>query len=272
MTRKQGMAYLLCAAAVAVCAAAPAVFLRGVDAAYFGRQQTVADPYTAPTPTGKDYYLLRQLRARQTQRTAVEAEPAEAAPMRPQIYISQNAGYFGSMDWNADYKITVADALQSLADAGAIPQPWVDCALDWTDTESPDYTDYSGAYYPMNTVYYTFDSVGVLVLHRCMVLDGSVCTALSLTMDSRTGQVISVWISAPGEKDLPDADETALTAFAEQAGLASLGDWATRTDWSYTTALYSQNGGAVVAADHKPYETNGVERQYYSIALSLENP
>ena len=161
---------------------------------------TVADPYTAPTPTGKDYYLLRQLRARQTQRTAVEAEPAEAAPMRPQIYISQNASYFGSMDWNTDYKITVADALQSLADAGAIPQPWVDCALDWTDTESPDYTDYSGSYYPMNTVYYTFDSVGVLVLRRCMVLDGSVCTALSLTMDSRTGQVISVWISAPGEK------------------------------------------------------------------------
>ena len=32
MTRKQGVAYLLCAAAVAVCAAAPAVFLRGVDA------------------------------------------------------------------------------------------------------------------------------------------------------------------------------------------------------------------------------------------------
>ena len=41
MTRKQGVAYLLCAAAVTVCAAAPAVFLRGVDAAYFGRQQTL---------------------------------------------------------------------------------------------------------------------------------------------------------------------------------------------------------------------------------------
>ena len=54
----------LCIAAVLACAAAPAAFLAASDAAYFGRVETVADPYRAPTPTADDYYILRQLAAR----------------------------------------------------------------------------------------------------------------------------------------------------------------------------------------------------------------
>lgn len=54
----------LCIAAVLACAAAPAAFLAASDAAYFGRVETVADPYRAPTPTADDYYILRQLPAR----------------------------------------------------------------------------------------------------------------------------------------------------------------------------------------------------------------
>ena len=53
----------LCIAAVLACAAAPAAFLAASDAAYFGRVETVADPYRAPTPTADDYYILRQLAA-----------------------------------------------------------------------------------------------------------------------------------------------------------------------------------------------------------------
>ncbi len=44
----------LCIAAVLACAAAPAAFLAASDAAYFGRVETVADPYRAPTPTADD--------------------------------------------------------------------------------------------------------------------------------------------------------------------------------------------------------------------------
>lgn len=40
----------LCTVAVLGCAAAPAVFLAAADAASFGRVETVADPYVAPTP------------------------------------------------------------------------------------------------------------------------------------------------------------------------------------------------------------------------------
>ena len=45
----------LCTVAVLGCAAAPAVFLAAADAASFGRVETVADPYVAPTPTADDY-------------------------------------------------------------------------------------------------------------------------------------------------------------------------------------------------------------------------
>ena len=48
----------LCIATVLACAAAPAAFLAASDAAYFGRVETVADPYRAPTPTADDYYIL----------------------------------------------------------------------------------------------------------------------------------------------------------------------------------------------------------------------
>ena len=62
--KKPRLAAALCAVVVLVCAAAPAVFLSVVDAASLGHSQAVADPYTAPTPTADDYYLLRQLSAR----------------------------------------------------------------------------------------------------------------------------------------------------------------------------------------------------------------
>lgn len=61
--KKPRLAAALCAVVVLVCAAAPAVFLSVVDAASLGHSQAVADPYTAPTPTADDYYLLRQLSA-----------------------------------------------------------------------------------------------------------------------------------------------------------------------------------------------------------------
>ena len=45
------LAGALCALAVLVCAAAPAVFLAAADAAALGRTAAVQDPYTAPTTT-----------------------------------------------------------------------------------------------------------------------------------------------------------------------------------------------------------------------------
>ena len=84
----------LCIAAVLACAAAPAAFLAASDAAYFGRVETVAGPYRAPTPTADDYYILRQLAARGQDTTARQTTPQQeqdAAPQTPKVYIGASA-------------------------------------------------------------------------------------------------------------------------------------------------------------------------------------
>ena len=76
------LAAALCAVVVLVCAAAPAVFLSVVDAASLGHSQAVADPYTAPTPTADDYYLLRQLSARQLTQSKYTFQPGDTGQER----------------------------------------------------------------------------------------------------------------------------------------------------------------------------------------------
>ena len=77
------LAGALCALAVLVCAAAPAVFLAAADAAALGRTAAVQDPYTAPVPSGDDYYLLRQLAERAAQsQTAYTPLPPGRLPRR----------------------------------------------------------------------------------------------------------------------------------------------------------------------------------------------
>jgi len=73
----------LCAAAVLACAAMPAAFLAVTDAAYIGRVVPVADPYTAPTPTADDYYILRQLAARRQDSAMLPRAEEPTAPGTP---------------------------------------------------------------------------------------------------------------------------------------------------------------------------------------------
>ena len=54
-----------------------------------------------------------------------------------------------------------------------------------------------------------------------------------------------------------------------QAGLASLGDWTARPDLTYTQALYSTNGQALVAADCKNYAIADVTMPYFSLGITL---
>lgn len=246
-------ALLLCAAGVAVCAAAPAVFLRGADALYFARPQTVADPYTAPVPSGDDYYILRQLQAQQAARETTLREEAsgQSGISSPRVYIGAASDLY-SMNTNYEYRTTAADMLQSLADGGTLPQVWVDAALDWNDTETNEYDDYGSSYW-LDTVYYSYDSVGVITFRRYGVYAGQLRTVFAITADSRTGQVLAVWLSAPAGSRPPALDESNLRAFVAQAGLTSLGDWTLRDDLNYTNALYSRNGEVLAAVDCKTY-------------------
>ena len=230
----------LCIAAVLACAAAPAAFLAASDAAYFGRVETVADPYRAPTPTADDYYILRQLTARGQDTTAAE------------------------------------NALWQLAESSAVPRFWVEQTVGDT-VDYGSYTDANGQYYNLNSAYCTTDSLGFVTVRKFARENDTLFTRYSITMDGRTGMIVEVWFSLPAadaaETPLPGAD--ALRSFAAQAGLESLGDWAAPESSPYDCALYSANGGALITASTHPYTytgytaADGAERWYYSLALQI---
>ena len=159
--KKPRLAAALCAVVVLVCAAAPAVFLSVVDAASLGHSQAVADPYTAPTPTADDYYLLRQLSARQLTQSKYTFQPGDTGQERkPLIYYNNQANDLTDMTNGWDYVDTVNTALQSLADAGAISQAWADYAADWYSTEETTLTTYDERQYSLTVPYYSVEQPG----------------------------------------------------------------------------------------------------------------
>lgn len=245
----------LCIAAVLACAAAPAAFLAASDAAYFGRVETVADPYRAPTPTADDYYILRQLAARGQDTTARQTTPQQ----------------------EQDAATTAAEnALWQLAESSAVPRFWVEQTVGDT-VDYGSYTDANGQYYNLNSAYCTTDSLGFVTVRKFARENDTLFTRYSITMDGRTGMIVEVWFSLPAadaaETPLPGAD--ALRSFAAQAGLESLGDWAAPESSPYDCALYSANGGALITASTHPYTytgytaADGAERWYYSLALQI---
>lgn len=268
------LAAALCAAAVLGCAAAPAVFLAVTDAAYFGRVETVAAPYQAPTPTADDYYILRQLAARGQERTAAGQLEKPGAQPGLKMYIGASAS-IEAMSWADAATATAAEnALLQLAESGAVPQRWAQQAVDDT-VDYGSYTDYNDQYYNLNSAYCTTDSLGFVTVRRFAVENGTLFTRYSVTMDSRTGIAVEVWLSLPAAMaaDTAMPGEDALRQFAAQAGLESLGDWAAPADSPYACALYSANGQALITASTHPYTYTGytsaetADRWYYSLSL-----
>lgn len=268
----------LCTAAVLVCAAAPAVFLTAVDAAALGHSEAVADAYRAPTPQGSDYYILRQLTARQQQQSSmVEANPTEESktPSALKMYIGAQSGLESMMN-GYQYKETVDAAFQTLVDCGAIAPEWASWATDWKENEY--FEIYTGQAYDLSLPYYATDSLGFVTLKRFALEQETLYTVFSLTMDSRTGVVTQVWVSAPrqGETTPAAPDEAGLRAFADQAGLENLGDWAVPEQTPYAHALYSANGEALITATVSPYEYSGwndgniVTSDRWFLSLSLQ--
>lgn len=261
----------LCLCVVLACAATPAVFLAATDAASFNTIETVADPYTAPTPTAEDYYILRQLAARaQNGVSEPVAEPAEIPRQGPKLYISA-AKNLSTMDYADEATRTeVLDALNRLAACGAVPQDWVDQLSKYTD-DGAEYR-YGGVYYDLNMAFCSVDSLGFVTVRWFDGQGQDLYTRASVTIDSRTGTVVEVWFSLPADSAPPVQlpDEDALRAFAAQAGLEGLGDWAAPADSSYTCALYSANGSALIAASTHPYTVYDADRCYYSLTLQAE--
>lgn len=273
----------LCTAAVLLCAAAPALFLTAVDMSSIGRSEAVQGAYTAPVPSGEDYYILRQLKARdQQQQSTASVERLPEQPEQPEpdlkLYIGAQSG-LESMSNGYEYRETVDTALQNLASQGVLDPAWVAWATDWEEGDgSWWYEGYNGGYYDLTIPYCATDSLGFVTIKRFGLEQGALYTAFSLTMDTRTGVVTQLWISAPREGDTAPAapDENGLRAFASQAGLEALGDWAVPENSPYGCALYSRNGEALISAAVNAYDYTAwtenvtVTQPRWFLSLSLQ--
>lgn len=252
---KRGLLLAVCAAAIVPLAAIPLGWFAVTDAALVGQRQNQETPYTSLVPTGNDYYLLRQLNTR-----VKLAERGSTGPIYSEedgvqgMYVS-GATYSGGMNYADSDMVAYRDeVLKTLVDGGVLPQTWYDQVKEEID------------YWAAST-YYSTDSLGFLRLKTYVGENSGICL-LNLEVDSRTGKVVSLWISALQGHEI-DAS-TALPAWVELNELDGLGDWTVPTGTDYEqSGLYSQNGQALMtcATGVDTYSSYGDLRQFLSLQL-----
>lgn len=287
MTRNARRLTALCALAVACSAAAPAAVLAAADARTMNTVRRSAQPFTASVPCADDYYILRQLTLRSEGRNEQPRELPDLPNADRGLFIgastsltTMTAGYESIYD-------KARAALEHLADSGVLPAPWLD-AMVTPEQQTNMFYDYDagGAEYWLGYPYYSVDTLGFVTITMFTLRGQQARTAWTLTLDSRTGQVVSLWLSAEaplGEVEwtdgeqavlehadpLPTPDKDALLAWANELGLETLGDW-TEPGGSYTNALYSPNGRALLTAACHPYTADGGTYWYLSMAVTPE--
>lgn len=287
MTRNARRLTALCALAVACSAAAPAAVLAAADARTMNTVRRSAQPFTASVPCADDYYILRQLTLRSEGRNEQARELPELPNANRGLFIgastsltTMTAGYESIYD-------KARAALEHLADSGVLPAPWLDAMVTPEQQANMFYFyDAGGAEYWLGYPYYSVDTLGFVTITMFTLRGQQARTAWTLTLDSRTGQVVSLWLSAEapfGEVEwtdgeqavlvradpLPTPDKDALLAWANELGLETLGDW-TEPGGSYTNALYSPNGRALLTAACHPYTADGGTYWYLSMAVTPE--
>ena len=285
MTRNARRLTALCALAVACSAAAPAAVLAAADARTMNTVRRSAQPFTASVPCADDYYILRQLTLRSEGRNEQARELPELPNANRGLFIgastslsTMTAGYESIYD-------KARAALEHLTDSGVLPAPWLD-AMATPEQQADMLYDAGGAAYWLGYPYYSVDTLGFVTITMFTLRGQQARTAWTLTLDSRTGQVVSLWLSAEaplGEVEwtsgeqavlvradpLPAPDKDALLAWANELGLETLGDW-TEPGGSYANALYSPNGRALLTAACHPYTADGGTYWYLSMAVTPE--
>ena len=285
MTRNARRLTALCALAVACSAAAPAAVLAAADARTMNTVRRSAQPFTASVPCADDYYILRQLTLRNEGRNEHPQELPELPNADRGLFIGASTSLSTmTAGYESIYEKARA-ALEHLADSGVLPAPWLD-AMVTPEQQAGMFYDAGGAEYWLGYPYYSVDTLGFVTITMFTLRGQQARTAWTLTLDSRTGQVVSLWLSAeapfgevewtdgeqavPERADpLPTPDKDALLTWANELGLETLGDW-TEPGGSYTNALYSPNGRALLTAASHPYTADGGTRRYLSMAVTPE--
>lgn len=287
MTRNAKRLTVLCALAVACSAAAPAAVLAAADARTMNTVRRSVQPFTASVPCADDYYILRQLTLRSEGRNEQPRELPDLPNADRGLFIGASTSLTTmTAGYESIYEKARA-ALEHLADSGVLPAPWLD-AMVTPEQQTNMFYDYDagGAEYWLGYPYYSVDTLGFVTITMFTLRGQQARTAWTLTLDSRTGQVVSLWLSAEaplGEVEwtdgeqavlehadpLPTPDKDALLAWANELGLETLGDW-TEPGGSYTNALYSPNGRALLTAACHPYTADGGTYWYLSMAVTPE--
>ena len=240
MTRNATPLTVLCALAVACSAAAPAAVLAAADARTMNTVRRSVQPFTASVPCADDYYILRQLTLRSEGRNEHPQELPELPNADRGLFIGASTSLSTmTAGYESIYEKARA-ALEHLADSGVLPAPWLD-AMVTPEQQAGMFYDAGGAEYWLGYPYYSVDTLGFVTITMFTLRGQQARTAWTLTLDSRTGQVVSLWMSveAPlGEVEwtngeqavlehadpLPAPDKDALLAWANELGLETLGD------------------------------------------------
>ena len=285
MTRNAKRLTVLCALAVACSAAAPAAVLAAADARTMNTVSRSAQPFTASVPCADDYYILRQLTLRNEGRNEHPQELPNLPNADRGLFIGASTSLINMSAGYVSIYEKARAALEHLADSGVLPAPWLD-AMVTPEQQAGMFYDAGGAEYWLGYPYYSVDTLGFVTITMFTLRGQQARTAWTLTLDSRTGQVVSLWLSAEapfGEVEwtdgeqavlvradpLPTPDKDALLAWANELGLETLGDW-TEPGGSYTNALYSPNGRALLTAASHPYTADGGTYWYLSMAVTPE--
>ena len=212
MTRNAKHLTVLCALAVACSAAAPAAVLAAADARTMNTVRRSAQPFTASVPCADDYYILRQLTLRSEGRNEQARELPELPNANRGLFIgastsltTMTAGYESIYD-------KARAALEHLADSGVLPAPWLD-AMVTPEQQAGMFYDAGGAEYWLGYPYYSVDTLGFVTITMFTLRGQQARTAWTLTLDSRTGQVVSLWMSveAPlGEVEWTNGEQAVL--------------------------------------------------------------
>lgn len=238
---------LACALAVALTATAPALMFALGDIARFAHPADIDNPYTSRTVDGDDLYLVRMLHERQEASVAASAGQQSSGQS---LYLGASFSY-DSMQNDVSLSVRCSEILRQLADGGVLPYNWVDETLAATSYDPYSFRGSS-------------DSLGFTVIGYFPGWNGET-QQMSMTLESRTGKLVSLQMIAPSDASAPDAS-TVLSAWIQLCDLDILGDWAAPagTQWE-STGLYSARGGLLATCVTVYNEDQGL----WGISLDL---
>lgn len=226
-----GRAWLVGGAAALVLAlsAIPALTL------WLGDARLLAQPHERTRQTGvlalasDDVYLTRILK-KYSQRHQLQGY--RAAELYP-----DGAGYVAPN--------ILADCLDALCAAGALPAEWRDyCASRLGDA-----------------VFLSEDSLGFvhyIAYNTDAYAEDYACYVVGVTVERESQKAVALWASAPRELDLPQAEAApTLEAYRAYLGLEGFGEWADPADTRFEgVGLYSPHAELMLFCETGTYRTN----------------